>query len=366
MKKSTITGIIALLSATFLYVVPAQSQSSVEDLMSSGNSLLQSGSYTEAAGVFRKVLSMEPRNFEAQANLAFSYLQSDRYDKAVAEYNKALGMSPRNADCWANLGFAYERLGKTGKAADAIAKSIELNPNNIDGRMNLAAMLENQNSWDKALSHYQEIIRMDGKKSEAYCGVARCYMAKNNIPGAKKALTEAFAANETDGEPHWQMGNILWRKENNQADALKEYQLAVKLDQNSQVFYENLALLYEDLGKKDEAMATWKTFLIYADEAIKKDDIKRHIERLEKGETSSGAPKVDAKASREQASENDAARMQQLQSELRKDKAPDAKRIDTKPIDVGNDMDNLSQDTSHAVNFREEAKKKAAAKKDNQ
>lgn len=63
---------------------------SVEELMSQGNGLLSNGAYNDAVTVFRKVIGREPRNFEAQSNLAFAYLQSERYGNAVAEYNKAI------------------------------------------------------------------------------------------------------------------------------------------------------------------------------------------------------------------------------------------------------------------------------------
>ncbi len=359
MKKNIIAAVMSAIVVVLVCVHPAQSQNSSEELMASGNNLLKNGAYTEAASVYRQILAREPRNFEAQANLAFSYLEAERYDKAVVEYNKAISLDSHNAECWANIGFAYERLGKTGKAADAISRSVELNPGNTEARMNLAAMYENANALDKAIAHYEAVIRTDGSKGEAYCGVARCLTEKGNIAGAKKYCEEGIAADPKNGDAHWLLGNILWKKENKQAEALKEYQKSVALDENSQVFYENLALLQEEMGKKNDALATWKKYVIYLNEAIKKEEIQKRIDKLENGEPVS-SPKADTKANRIKASETNEAQMQQLKSELRQDKN-ETKHIESQPVDVGSDIDNISKDTAQGIDFKKEAKKKAAS-----
>jgi tetratricopeptide (TPR) repeat protein len=360
MKKSAVISIMSVLAVTMLFVFPARSQNSVEELMANGNNLLKNGAYTEAISVFRQVLSKEPRNFEAQANLAFAYLEAERYDKAVVEYNKAISLDSRNAECWANIGFAYERLGKTGKAADAIARSVELNPGNLEARMNLAAMYENAGAFDKAVAHYEAAIKTDGSKGAAYCGVARCLTEKGNIAGAKKYCQEGIAADPKNAEAHWQLGNILWKKENNQAEALKEYQKSVTIDENSQVFYENLALLQEDMGKKQEALATWKKYLIYLNEAIKKEEVQRRIDRIENGEPVS-TNKADNKAARDKASQQNEAQMQQLKSDLHREGKGETKQLDVKPMDIGSDLDKLGKDTAQGMDFKKEAKKKAAS-----
>jgi tetratricopeptide (TPR) repeat protein len=365
MNKAKLASILSVLVVTCALVMPVFSQGSVEELMASGSALLKNGAYTEAIGTFKKVLGMEPRNFEAQYNLAFAYLQAERYDKAVTEFKKALGMEPRNAECWANIGFAYERLGKNSMAADAINRSVELNPSNVESRMNLAGMYENANAFDKAIAQYEAAIKTDGSRGDAYCGVARCMTEKGNIAGAKKYLSEAIAKDVNNAEAHWLMGNIAWKKENKQADALKEYEISVRLDQNSQVFYENLGKLQEEMGKKDDAIATWKKYLIYLNEAAKKEEVQNRIDKLERGETTAGTQKADSKAAREQASQENSERMQELKKELRKDDQPEAnKRIETQPVDVGADFN--TQDTTAALDLRKEAKKKAEAKKEAQ
>jgi tetratricopeptide (TPR) repeat protein len=361
MKKTSYLSLMPALLAVIIFSFYSGAQTSVEELMANGNSLLRNGAYTEAASVFKQILAKEPRNFEAQANLAFAYLQLERYEKALTEYKKALSLDSKSSECWANLGFVYERLGKINDAAGAINKAIELNPSNIEARMNLAAMYENAGSFDKALAHYETVIKMDATKSDAYNGAIRCLTEKGNITSAKKYCQEAIANDPQNGEAHWLLGNILWKKENNTQDALKEYKAAVIINENSQVFYENLALLLEEMGKKDEALATWKKYLIYLDDAMKKEEVQKRIDKLEKGEQP--VSKSEPAISKEETEKQSAEQLKKLKSELRKDSKAEAKKIETKPIDIGSDIEKTTKDEAPELDLRKEAKKKAESKK---
>jgi len=360
MRKSKLWSFGLCLYSCFLFS-NAWSQS-VEELMSQGNGLLSNGAYSEAITVFRKIVSQEPRNFEAQSNLAFAYLQSERYQNAVTEYNKAISLQPRNALCWQNLGFAFEKMGKRTKAVEAIYHSIELDPNNIDGRMNLAAFHEDAKQYDKAIAQYEAIIKIDGAhRGEAYSNISRCLLEKGNIPGAKKYLSDALATDPNNADAHWQLGNIFWKKENKRDEAIKEYKTATTLEPNSAEFYQNYALLLEDMNRKEDAVAVWKSALIYTNEALKKEEIQTRIDKLEKGE--SVAPTTqDKKLAREESDKRNKEEMDKLKQDLRKDKT-ETKRIDAPPPDVTGDFEDMKKGSTEDMDLRSAAKKKAAADK---
>jgi tetratricopeptide (TPR) repeat protein len=345
--------------AVLLIYAGAQCQS-VEELMSQGNGLLSNGAYNEAITVFRKVVSKEPSNFEAQSNLAFAYLSGGRYPNAVTEYKKALGLNPKSALCWENLGFAYEKLGKRNYAIEAIHKSIELDPSNIDARMNMAAFYEDAKMYDKAVSEYEAVIHIDGQHhGEAYSNIARCMLEKGNVAGAKKYLNDAIVTNPANADAHWQLGNIYWKKEGKKEDALNEYKTAVSIESSTPDFYENYALLLEDLNKRDEAIEIWKKAMIYINEALKKEEIQARIDRLEKGEAVS-ASGIDKKQAREDSDKKAKESLEKLQQDMRGKSSSEVKRIDAPPPDVIGDLDDLNKDQTQDLDLRNAAKKKAA------
>ena len=361
MKKNS-HGVAGLFIVMLLFFSNVQSQSP-EELMSQGNGLLSNGAYDEAITVFKKLISREPSSFEAQSNLAYAYLGAGRYQNAVTEYTKAISMSPRTAICWQNRGFAYDKLGKRGKAIEDIHHSIELDPSNMDARMNLAAFHEDAKSYDRAIAEYEAVIKIDGAHhAEAYTNAARCMLEKGNVKGAKKYLDDALAMNSNSAEAHYQLGNLYWKKEKKTEDALKEYKTATILESNNASYYENWALLLEDLNRKEEAVDTWKKCMIYLNEALKKDEIQARIDKLEKGE--SVAPTgADKKQVREESDKKTKEDMEKLKKEMRKDKGETSKRIDAPPPDVMGDIADINKNQGEDFDLRSAAKKKAATDK---
>jgi tetratricopeptide (TPR) repeat protein len=234
----------------------------------------------------------------------------------------------------------------------------------MDARMNLAAFHEDAKQFDKAIAEYEAVIKIDGAHhAEAYTNAARCMLEKGNITGAKKYLNDALAMNSNDADAHYQLGIILCKKEKKTEDALKEFKTATILESNNASYYENWALLLEDLNRKPEAIETWKKCMIYLNEALKKDEIQARIDKLEKGEsvTPTGA---DKKAAREESDKKNKEDLDKLKKDLRKDKGESSsKRIDAPPPDVMGDIADINKDKGEDFDLRSAAKKKAATDK---
>ena len=86
--------LIQVLSTIVLAVFVQVQAQSIESLMLSGQEMLQNGAFSQAVTQFRKVIQMEPSNFEAQFNLAFAYLGWGRNSNAVEEFKKLCVCSP--------------------------------------------------------------------------------------------------------------------------------------------------------------------------------------------------------------------------------------------------------------------------------
>jgi len=261
----------------------------------------------------------------------------------------------------ANIGFAMKnwQVGRRGERHQPFRRA---QSEQRGGAHEPRRHVRKLGAFDKAIAHYEAAIRTDAKRGDAYSGVARCMTEKGNIAGAKKYCQEAIATDPSNADAHWQLGNILWKKENKQAEALKEYEISVKLDENSQVFYENLALLQEEMGKKDIALATWKKYLIYLNEAIKKKRSRNASTSLKTAKPSPRPEKRTPRRTGKKASQANEEHMQQMKSDLRRDSKTDAKRLDTKSVDVGSDFDKIGKDTGEGLDLRKEAKKKSEAK----
>ena len=364
-SRIKIYSIVVIICLSFLVVnVPAQS---AESLMSTGNSLLSNGAYDQAITKFQKVIARDPSNFEAQFNLAHCYLNSERFSNAVTEFRKAVSIDPSSAEAWSNMAYAYEQLGQSEKALDALYRAVQSNPNNINARINLATVYGQKNRYDQAIAQYKQVLQMDGTNLDAHVNLAKCLISKNKLKDAEHYLNGAIAINPKEAEAYWELGNLQSGKDNDAA--IKNYRKALSLKPNSQSYYENLALLCEDLWKKNkdeskklEALELWKSSLIYLDDALKKEKVQARIDLIERGEAPSGKVTSEELFGSTEASKVD---FEALRSEMRtEDKEPTStQQISVESYDVGSDISTMSEEGGGAFDFD---MKKAVEKKKEQ
>jgi superkiller protein 3 len=352
-----------LMFATILFLsyesVHAQS---VEELMGSGNSLLQNGAFDQAISKFRKVLSRDPGNFEAQFNLALAYLSSNRYDNAVTEFRKALAINKASAEGWSNLAVAYDRLGQNENAIEALNQAVRNNPSNFEARMNLASVYVAKEKYSEAIAQYKQIISIDNQVLEAHLNMAKCYIMLNKPADARQELKTVLMINPNDAEAYWELGNLSWKKDANQRDAIQNYNKAISLQPNSQVFYENLALLLEEMKQKEDAIETWQKSLIYLDDPLKKEKVQDHIAALERGETATTREAPGAVIGTKNRTEDISRLKDELRSEEKSD--PNNRVIETEDVDVMKDLDEMdnAKKSPFDIDMKKAVKDKKASK----
>jgi tetratricopeptide (TPR) repeat protein len=278
--------VFAALSAALL-AQPARAQST-EDLMNAGNEMLQRGAFDQAVSHFRKVTSREPRNFEAQYNLAFAYLGWGRYSNAVEEFKKALGLQPGSSHAWANIAVAYENMGKPGEALDALSKAVKADPNNMTARVNLASMYANNNKLNQAINEYMSLVKSGYTQAEVLVNLAKCLITAKRIDEAKKYFQEAIATDPNNVEARWELAHIFWKNEKNPDRALQELKLATGARPDVASLYEGIAGILEEQGKKKEAAEQLKKAIIYTNDTLVKERLQKWIDNLE-GRTTGAA-----------------------------------------------------------------------------
>ena len=372
-KQKIVTSIILL--CALLFTVPALAVST-EELMNTGNHLLADGAYDQAVSKFRKVIARDPGNFEAQFNLAIAYLNSEQYSNAILEFKKAIYINPRSAEAWSNLAFVYDKLGWSEKALNALYKAVISNPNNITARINLATVYAQNNRYNEAIAQYKQIIQIDGTNLDAHVNIAKCLISKNKLKEAKHYLKSAIAINPNDPEAYWELGNVLWDSERNSEGAVKNYKKAIALKPNSQVYYENLGLLLEELWKKNkdknkrqEAIDVWESWLVYLDDALQKEKIQSRIEMLERGESPTGKATPEELFGKSEPSREE---IEQLRSEVRKEGGEvvaKANIIKVDKYDVESELNDLEKSEDSKFDFDMEKaveKKKKEKEKEKQ
>ena len=85
---------------------------------------------------------------------------------------KVLSIDPANAEALANLGLAYVRLGDLPKAVAAFERGVRLNPNATSARLNLGAIYLEYLNYRGAEQQYKVALQLEPQNLEALTGYA--------------------------------------------------------------------------------------------------------------------------------------------------------------------------------------------------
>jgi serine/threonine protein kinase/tetratricopeptide (TPR) repeat protein len=197
------------------------SQSQPEILLALGSVYNASGRTAEAIAELKRALEVSPNSDEAYSRLGSAYIGNGRSADGIQALKKAVAINPYYWINYNNLGNAYYEIGNFNGAADCYRKVIELDPNNPYAYNNLGAVLLQSGRFEEAVEPLQKSLQTD-PVGQAYSNVGIAY----------------FYLRQYD-------------------KAIVNYEKAVQLVPNSDMFVGNLAEAYALAGQKDRAQATF-------------------------------------------------------------------------------------------------------------
>lgn len=133
----------------------------------------------DAAGWYRKVIELDPKNPFAQASLASNtlstQLQSNGAEDMIANESRLknlIAQQPDNASLQAALGSYYADQNQWPSAQQAYFEAYRLAPNNADFAFNLAASLDQMGKQKLALPYYKRALEQQLKSGNSQIDAA--------------------------------------------------------------------------------------------------------------------------------------------------------------------------------------------------
>jgi protein O-GlcNAc transferase len=155
----------------------------------------QNGRISEAEELYRKIISADPKNFDAlhmlgivcsgngknqdadkffraavaidpgfppcHVNYGFYLLKQKRLDEAVASFDQALALFPNFAEAWLGRGNALRELRRVNDAFAAYGKAIALRPNLAEAHAGSGNMLSGLQRYDEAIIAYDKALTLN-------------------------------------------------------------------------------------------------------------------------------------------------------------------------------------------------------------
>ena len=126
-----------------------------------GRALMTLDRLDEAAGAFREMLRMWPKNADGIGGLADVAMRQSRFDDAIAGYGEYVALVPGHAEAHFNLGLALAAHDREGEAVEQFARAVSLEPNDADMRETYGLALVSTRRLDEAVAQYRAALAIE-------------------------------------------------------------------------------------------------------------------------------------------------------------------------------------------------------------
>lgn len=151
----------------------------------------------KAEKALKTALELDPGSEEALTDLAALYSELGDTAGAIEMLNRVSQKRP-NPKILAALGSAYEQANQHDLAVQALEKALHMDQNNTDVRRSLARNLLLADQYDKALEHYQVLVKADPQDPQNHLRLSQIYRHKRAFDKAHASLQKAAALAPSD------------------------------------------------------------------------------------------------------------------------------------------------------------------------
>lgn len=133
-----------------------------------GDFHLRTGSYTDAALAFQRVLQLDPENVDAYLGLGKAYDFQGESDKAEQSFRHAVQISPACWSCFNSLGIFLNGHARYREAIEAWGRVTQLTPDNVWGYMNVGAAYFNIGQFEQASEYFRRALKLAPDNDKLY------------------------------------------------------------------------------------------------------------------------------------------------------------------------------------------------------
>ncbi len=219
-------------------------------------------------------------------------LTNDDHNKAIDEFTKATRQQPKQAEAYGFLAWALLHAKKFDKATLNVDKALELDPNNARAHWVQGHIYLHNKKDSEARKAFEQAIEQDDQHADFHVGLAEAYVESSRKREGIKSYRKALQLNSTHSDWWYAMGKLEYDIEREE-DAIASLQEALNQAKAASKkapplawlaeAHRLLAELYDDKGKKPDALAHYQQ---YVELAPKSDanlrDARRRIKRLQR------------------------------------------------------------------------------------
>lgn len=157
-----------------------------DELSEAGAAAIDAGSYETAIELLKRAIKLDPQHKTAWNNLGRAYLAERKNDEAAASFRRQIEVNPYDEYAYNNLGRALWADRKYPEAVEAFQKQLNVNPLDKFSHANLGALYLEWHKYDQAAPELEKAISLNSQDPMLYVTLGRAYL---NLDKPDQAVT---------------------------------------------------------------------------------------------------------------------------------------------------------------------------------
>lgn len=188
------------------------------------------------------------------------------YEMAVAEYRRAIELDANNGDAWRRIGAVYEESGQLQEALTAYQNAVKADPERYFNYQALGAWYYDRGNYEEAIQYVSRAEQLAPREPELHRVLGVAYTNIGQFSQADRELRLAISLKETAPSLH-ALGEVLMY-EQKEAEAIPQFQRALRLNPKRYLSWLNLAICYRRTNQPAESAAANRKGLAAVEEEL--------------------------------------------------------------------------------------------------
>jgi tetratricopeptide (TPR) repeat protein len=223
------------------------------------NSTSENAVLNQAIAEFEKIVALQPRSVEDRMVLGQLYTVKHDSKKAEEQFKTAQAIEPESEDVVLNLARLYAESGDMQHAVKVI-QDVPMNDRTAKMEFTLGAAYDQMKQPKDAISAYQRAADMEPGDLHTLDALAQALLTNNQLDAALKQYQQLAAADPDNPGALVHIAEIQ-RRQGKYEDALATIKKARKMDPTSLEAGYNEGLLFDVLGRFDDAAQTYSAMI---------------------------------------------------------------------------------------------------------
>ena len=248
-------------------------QRQIDAMLQQAVAMQQNGAHPEAEELYREILALRPKHFDALQLLGALSLQAGRLDEGIELLKKAIAINGMQAPLHSNLAYAYNAQRRFNEGLASANRALALQASFADALNNRGNALAGLDRPAEAFASFEKAIALQPALAQAWNNCACVLRDLDRPDDALAACDQAIALQAGYAEAWSNRANAL-SDLNRPQDAQASYQRALELAPSFADAWSNLGLTQIDLKQHEDALQSYERAL-----ALNPDQAEAHWNR---------------------------------------------------------------------------------------